>query len=72
MLVASSVPPISEELFNKLITAFPLVRPEPNVTTMDEIMCGAGEQRVIEWIRAHALQKPMITGADVSKSVRIR
>lgn len=71
-LLAASTPPITKDFYEKLIRSFPLVRPEPNVTTMDEVMCGAGEQRVIDWIRAHGHTESIVTNADVSRTVNVR
>jgi hypothetical protein len=72
--MATSIPPVSKEFFDKLCDAFPRVAPEPNMTTMDDLMYNAGSQAVLEWIRVKALRESTITGslADVSQTVDVR
>ena len=73
-MLAVSIPPISKELFDQLNSVFQPLLPEPDITTMDQLMHNAGSRAVIEWIRAHALRESTITGAlaDVSKSIDVR
>lgn len=73
-LMATSIPPVSKEFFDKLCDAFPLVTPEPNMTTIEDLMYNAGALAVIQWIRAKALRESTITGslADVSQTVDVR
>jgi len=72
-LLATSVPPVTKDFFERLVRSFPPVQPQPNETTMDEIMYGSGQQSVIAWIRAHAMQEQIVTGrADVSRTVNTR
>ena len=73
-MLAVSIPPVSKEFFEQLCNAFPRITPQPNITTMDEVMHNAGTQDVLEWIRVKALRESTITGslADVSKTVDVR
>ncbi len=73
-MLAASIPPISAELFAELDNVFRPLIPEPDITTMDQIMYSAGARSVVEWIRAHALRGSTITGSlgDVSQTVDVR
>jgi len=51
--MSASMPPVSEEFFNKLKEAHPPLRPTPNMSTMDEIMFDAGKQELIDWIEQY-------------------
>ena len=62
-MLSASIPPVSEEFFNKLNKSFPVLTPEPNVTTMDELMHNAGERKVVEWIRQH-MRGSIVTGSS--------
>ncbi len=58
---ALAVPPVSQEFIKTLCDAF---RPFEIVAGFDRdaAMQSAGEQKVIEWIKHHALQGRTITG----------
>ena len=73
-LMATSIPPVSKEFFDAVCNAFPRMTPEPNVTSLEELMYNAGAQAVLEWIRAKAIRESTITGslADVSQTVDVR
>ena len=73
MLLAKSIPTVSAEFFEELDRTFKLVSPEPNVTTMDELMFNAGARSVVEWIRIKAVRSSTITGGpDVSIAIDVR
>lgn len=62
-MLASSVPEISRHFLDRLKKTFPLVKPVPNVTTLEELMFNAGQQELIEWIEHHASKEMIVTGA---------
>lgn len=73
-LMATSIPPVTKEFFDKLCDAFPRMTPEPNMTSLEDLMYNAGQQAVLEWIKVKALRESTITGslADVSQTVDVR
>lgn len=50
-ILAKSNPPITEQLLKEIEAAFPRLNPEPNVTTIEELMFNAGARHVVEWIK---------------------
>lgn len=52
-LLAASVPPVTQEFYERLVRSFTPAEVVPNVTTKDDVMYSAGEQNVIRWIRQH-------------------
>lgn len=56
-----TVPPVSEEFIKVLCAAFRPFEITPGFDR-DELMQSTGEQKVIEWIKHHALQGRTITG----------
>ncbi len=73
MLLAKSIPTVTAEFFEELDATFRSITPEPNVTTIDELMYSAGQRSVIEWIRAKAVRSSTITGGpDVSVAIDVR
>lgn len=56
-----TIPPVSEEFIKALCNAFRPFEITPGFDR-DELMQSTGEQKVIEWIKHHALQGRTITG----------
>jgi hypothetical protein len=56
-----TVPPVSEEFIKALCAAFRPFEIKPGFDR-DELMQSTGEQRVIEWIKHHALKGRTVTG----------
>lgn len=61
--LAVSVPPISEELFNLLDKdVYREIRPEPNVTSIEEIWYNAGARAVIQTLSNYR-REMILTGS---------
>jgi hypothetical protein len=58
---ALAIPPVSEEFITTLSKAFRPLAVEPGFDR-DALMQSVGEQKVIEWIKHHALQGRTVTG----------
>ena len=72
-LMATSIPTVSAEFFEKLNDTFPPLVPSPNVHTMDDVMHNAGAREVIEWIKVHSVRSSTISGGpDVSIAIDVR
>lgn len=60
-LAAAALPPVSAEFIKILSDAFRPYEIKPGFER-DELMQSAGEQKVIEWIKHHALRERTVTG----------
>lgn len=58
---AVAVPPVSQEFIDHITKAFRPYEVKAGFDR-DELMQSTGEQKVIEWIRHHALQGRTVTG----------
>ncbi|KJC51088.1 hypothetical protein UP09_03325 [Bradyrhizobium sp. LTSP885] len=56
-----AIPPVSQEFIRALSDAFRPFEIKPGFDR-DELMQAAGEQKVIEWIKHHALRERTVTG----------
>lgn len=71
--ISATIPPISKDFLERLQKVFTPLQPQPNITTMDEIMFNAGQLEVIRWIEAHGHTETFVTGkADVTRTVSMR
>jgi hypothetical protein len=52
-LLAANTPDITDRLWDRMDKAFPLLTPEPNVTTFEELMHNAGQRSVVEWLKRY-------------------
>lgn len=54
-------PPVTQEFYDKLMSAFPLIEIKPD-TSINAIMYSAGQQELLAWIRRHVGSSTNSTG----------
>lgn len=50
-MLSRSIPFVSQEFYDAILQAFPVLIPEPDKTTIDQIMYNAGQQYMLQWIQ---------------------
>lgn len=60
-LLALNSPEMSQHLWDRLNSAFPQIKPEPNITTLEEVMYNAGQRSIIAWL-GQFVRSSVVTG----------